>query len=56
MGARPQCPECGKDVDPKKAVPMGKAKKIEDSLLEGIYCCSDCLLDAWKRGYPRRKR
>lgn len=50
--ARQRCPECGGVVDPRKARPFGFAKKIKHRILEGIYCSSDCLLDAFERGHP----
>lgn len=49
---RPTCPECGKVVRPRGAVPFGRARDLARRVLEGIYCSSDCLLDAYKRGYP----
>lgn len=53
---RPLCPECRRVVDPLYAVPFGHAKKLQHRVLEGIYCSSDCLLNAYRRGYPRMKR
>lgn len=52
----PQCPECGRTVDPTCAVPYRPKPRAErrefDSALIGIYCSSDCLLDAFIRRFP----
>jgi len=50
---RPVCPECESVVRPDSARPFGLAKSLRERVLEGVYCCSDCLLNAWKRGYPK---
>ena len=50
---RPVCPECSHVVDPQRAVPYGTAKILALRVLEGIYCGSDCILNAVKRGYPK---
>ena len=47
---RPTCPECGRVVVPSRAVPCGGRAKFA---LHGVYCSSDCLLDAYRRGYPQ---
>lgn len=52
--ARQKCPECGAVIDPTSCVVYRvtgqKAKK--PNLLFGLYCGSDCLLDAHERGWP----
>ena len=50
---RPTCPECGKTVHPERAVPYNvDITKPVSHMLTGIYCSSDCVLDAHRRGYP----
>ena len=50
---RPTCPECGRKVHPKNAVVYGIAKTVRERVLEGVYCCSDHILNAIKRKYPQ---
>ena len=53
---RPQCPECGLVVPPETAViwrmPSEDARAVVDLACVGVYCRSDCLLDARARGWP----
>jgi hypothetical protein len=52
MKPRPTCPECGQAVPPRTAAIYVKDDTIPDKILSGIYCDSDCLLDAYERKYP----
>ena len=51
---RQLCVECGKPVDPRLCaiykVPPKGLRTVTDMKLRGIYCDSDCLLDAYRRG------
>ena len=49
---RPQCPECGMVVAPVSAIVRWRNDSAEDEALVGLYCRSDCLLDAHERGWP----
>ena len=49
---RPMCPECGGIVCPKEAKPFGTPKRLFQRRLTGVYCSSDCLLNAYDRGFP----
>ncbi len=59
---RPTCPECGSVIDPRRFVTLGdhdttipdffQTSMFRRKTLEGIYCSSDCVLDAVDRGYP----
>lgn len=59
--ARPVCPECGRVVDPKRAVPvtlagskLPEAKQVRYAVV-GIYCCPDCAIVSWLRGFPSHR-
>jgi hypothetical protein len=52
---RPVCPECARVVNPRDAVSFHRPKSLRERVLEGIYCCSDCVIEAWKRGYPAER-
>lgn len=61
--ARQRCIECGEIVDPstcclhESSAEAGDVRaRLREALLVGIYCGSDCLLDAWKRGWARQRR
>lgn len=61
---RPTCPECGSVIDPRRFVTVSDydvlLSELEDAdtsvfdmdRLSGIYCSSDCVLDAFARGWP----
>lgn len=61
---RPTCPECGSVIDPRRFVTVSDYDTLASELhtvdtsvfdfdrLSGIYCCSDCVLDAFERGWP----
>ena len=62
---RPQCPECGSGMHPAQgvvivsdddedddAIPDGIELKPITDIFSGLYCSSDCILDALKRGWP----
>lgn len=64
--ARPSCPECGRTLDPKariivvsdddaidESIPDGLAMRPDRTVFAGLYCCSDCVIDAIERGYPQ---
>lgn len=51
---RPVCPECGRVVDPRQARSFdANPRSTLAQVCEGVYCGSDCLLDAYERGYPK---
>lgn len=63
---RPTCPECGSVIDPRQCVtvnnrdesPVGDlfdTQVFEVDKFSGIYCCTDCVLDAFDRGYPEHR-
>ncbi len=55
---RPTCRECSSIVEPSKAAwidPFQPGKEPlwgDNEALPGLYCDSDCLLDAYIRGFP----
>lgn len=63
---RPSCPECGRTLDPSsRIVVVSDDDAIDDSIPDGLqlrpiktvfaglYCCSDCVIDAIQRGFPK---
>lgn len=54
--ARPKCLECRVVLDPTKCVLYERKPGDGEQILIGLYCGPDCLLDAWKRGWPRMGR
>lgn len=64
--ARPSCPECGRTLDPRaeivvvsdddqidESIPDGLALRPIKTVFAGLYCCSDCVIDAIQRGFPK---
>lgn len=63
---RPQCNECGIPLHPKddvkfvyepgEDIPKGMALQCGwTDIFVGIYCSSDCILDAIARGWPEHR-
>lgn len=63
---RPICPECGSVIDPRSCLVVTSRDEdpfplsfMEDDFgpdkFSGIYCCSDCVLEAFDRGYPEHR-
>lgn len=55
--ARPHCPECDAVVIPRQAQCITlNGSRLKDGLprrnLVGVYCCGECAIDAWFRGFP----
>lgn len=64
---RPTCPECGSVIDPihllivsdhdsdDKVPPFLPILEDAEDRLSGIYCSSDCVLDAFMRGHAKSR-
>ena len=56
---RPQCAECGMVLHPQDDIKVvkdiSKGMSVRQDVFVGVYCCSDCILDAMARGWPEHR-
>ena len=63
---RPTCPECGAIIDPRHCVSVSNRDEspmpdlfetgcFSVDKFSGIYCCADCVIEAFERGYPEHR-